>query len=87
MTYKGISEIPLFDLILAKMGCPLFGVTTVISKKNLETDFQQKTIQSCLIWATTIFQKWEIREFLKVPLFVLFFSKIFIPLFGVSTVT
>ena len=29
MTNKGITEIPLFDPILAKMGFPLFGVTTV----------------------------------------------------------
>ena len=30
MTNKGICEIPLFDPILPKMDCPLFGVTTVI---------------------------------------------------------
>ena len=29
MTNKVISEIPLFDPILPKMDCPLFGVTTV----------------------------------------------------------
>ena len=29
MTNKGIREIPLFDPILPKMDCPLFGVTTV----------------------------------------------------------
>ena len=29
MTNKGIAEIPLFDPILPKMSCPLFGVTTV----------------------------------------------------------
>ena len=32
MTNKGISEIPLFDPVLLKMDCPLFGVTTVIEK-------------------------------------------------------
>ena len=29
MTNKGICENPLFDPILPKMACPLFGVTTV----------------------------------------------------------
>ena len=32
MTNKEICEIPLFDPILPKMDCPLFGVTTVFSK-------------------------------------------------------
>ena len=30
MTNKGIPEIPLFDPILPKMDCPLFGVTAVL---------------------------------------------------------
>ena len=32
MTNKGVSEVPLFDPLLPKMNCPLFGVTTVIRK-------------------------------------------------------
>ena len=33
MTSKRISKISLFDSILPKMDCPLFGVTTVFIKK------------------------------------------------------
>ena len=32
MTNERISEVPLFDQILSKMDCPLFGVTAVIRK-------------------------------------------------------
>ena len=36
MTNKGITGIPLFEPILPKMDCPLFGVTTVVVKVALD---------------------------------------------------
>ena len=40
MTNKGIREIPLFDPILPKIDCPLFGVTTVMKKNDFDFRFK-----------------------------------------------
>ena len=45
MANKGICEIPLFDPILPKMDCRLFGVTTVNRTTSAVTETKMWTIE------------------------------------------